>query len=89
MKATDMLRHEHQIILMVLDGADAVVSADTIGTDSVEQMLDFFKVFADHCHHMKEERYLFPKLSQRGMPLTGGPIAVMLSEHATTGLLTT
>ncbi len=81
MKATDILRHEHRIILMVLDGADAVVESNKFRLDTVEQMLDFFRVFADRCHHMKEERYLFPTLGRRGMSMTGGPIAVMLSDH--------
>jgi hemerythrin-like domain-containing protein len=44
-------------------------------------MLDFFREFADHCHHAKEENLLFEKMKRRGVPVSGGPIAVMLQEH--------
>jgi hemerythrin-like domain-containing protein len=44
-------------------------------------MLDFFRNFADRCHHSKEEKLLFVKMEERGMPVEGGPIAVMLYEH--------
>ena len=81
MNATDILRHEHQIITMVLDGADAVVTANEIHPEVIEQMVDFFRTFADGCHHMKEEKYLFPKLIEKGMSPVNGPVAVMLSEH--------
>jgi hypothetical protein len=43
--------------------------------------LDFFETFMDKCHNMKEEKVLFPKLEQRGIPREGGPIGVMLLEH--------
>ena len=85
MTATETLRHEHDIILLVLDGAEREVQAQQstgdLDVNKVEQMLDFFRNFADHCHHMKEEKQLFVRLAERGMPTQGGPIAVMLSEH--------
>ena len=38
-------------------------------------------MFADKCHHGKEEDLLFPRLELKGMPRHGGPIGVMLHEH--------
>jgi hemerythrin-like domain-containing protein len=38
-------------------------------------------LFADRCHHGKEEDLLFPMLEKKGLPRQGGPIAVMLMEH--------
>jgi hemerythrin-like domain-containing protein len=43
--------------------------------------LEFFKLFADKCHHGKEEDLLFPLLERKGLPRDGGPIGVMLGEH--------
>jgi hemerythrin-like domain-containing protein len=81
MKPTDTLRHEHDIILLVLEAAEREANSASPDVDKVEQMLDFFRNFADKCHHMKEENQLFVRLAERGMPVEGGPIAVMLSEH--------
>jgi hemerythrin-like domain-containing protein len=44
-------------------------------------MLEFFRLFADRCHHAKEEDLPLVKMRERGMPTTGGPLAVMLQEH--------
>jgi hemerythrin-like domain-containing protein len=47
----------------------------------VDQLLEFFTVFVDKCHHGKEEELLFPAMVQAGVPSDGGPIGVMLREH--------
>jgi len=82
---TETLKHEHQIILMVLDAAEreaqSIQDRGEVQADKIEKMLDFFRNFADHCHHAKEEELLFVKMQERGMPVRGGPIAVMLQEH--------
>lgn len=85
MKPTDVLKHEHKIVLAVLDGAEHeaqnIKVTGKVDTDKVAKMVDFFRTFMDKCHHSKEERKLFPKLQERGMPGDTGPIAVMLYEH--------
>ncbi|HEY2990524.1 MAG TPA: hemerythrin domain-containing protein, partial [Candidatus Binatia bacterium] len=43
--------------------------------------LDFARNFADKCHHLKEEKLLFPALEEHGIPREGGPIGMMLAEH--------
>ena len=49
--------------------------------EKLASLLEFFRLFADRCHHGKEEDLLFPLLQAKGMPRDGGPIGVMLAEH--------
>ena len=49
--------------------------------DSWKQALDFIRHFADGCHHLKEEKVLFPAMEEHGIPRDGGPIGMMLMEH--------
>ena len=49
--------------------------------DSWKQALDFIRHFADGCHHLKEEKVLFPAMEEHGIPRDGGPIGMMLTEH--------
>jgi hemerythrin-like domain-containing protein len=85
MTPTETLKHEHQIILLVLDAvereAQLMEKEGQLRAQRVEQMVDFFRNFADGCHHAKEEKLLFVKMHERGMPLQGGPLAAMLYEH--------
>ena len=85
MTSTEVLKHEHQIILLVLRGAErevqSIAATENIHPDKVEQMVDFFRAFADRCHHAKEENLLFVRMQEKGMPVEHGPIAVMLAEH--------
>lgn len=85
MTATEILKHEHEIILMVLEAAEREIESihrtGKIHTQNVEKMLDFFRGFADQCHHAKEEKHLFVKMKEKGMPDNSGPIFVMLTEH--------
>jgi hemerythrin-like domain-containing protein len=46
-----------------------------------EELVYFLKIFADKCHHGKEENYLFKELINKGIPNQGGPVGAMLSEH--------
>lgn len=85
MKATAILVHEHDVIgqaLAVLDAMAArLAGGGSVAAPDVEQLLEFFVVFADRCHHAKEEGILFPALEAAGVPREGGPIGVMLAEH--------
>ena len=85
MKATEMLRQEHDAILKMLDGLDqmnkTLPSNPAVAKDTLDGFLEFFRLFADRCHHGKEEDVLFPLLERRGIPRDGGPIGVMLYEH--------
>jgi len=83
--ATAILRDEHQWILQVVDVLDQTLepgpplSADAY--DVIGRCTGFFRLYADACHHGKEEDLLFPELEELGVPREGGPIGVMLEEH--------
>ena len=47
----------------------------------LERIVEFIRVFADKCHHGKEEELLFSAMEEAGIPKEGGPIGVMLTEH--------
>ncbi len=85
MKSVELLMQEHRIIelgLAVLENiADRLEQGESVPVDKIISLLDFFRVFADKCHHAKEEKALFPKLETKGIPHEGGPIGVMLNEH--------
>jgi len=85
MEATDILKHEHRAIEMVLDALDRASEALKEGRDVpvwiFSDGLDFIRTFADRCHHGKEEKRAYPLFIERGLPSQGGPIQVMLMEH--------
>jgi hemerythrin-like domain-containing protein len=82
MTPTEELRHEHEVVLLVLQGAEKMTApTERPGRGTLGEMIEFFANFVDRCHHTKEEKYLFPKLEERGVPHHGGPIGVMLDEH--------
>ncbi len=63
------LKHDHRIIQQVVAGMSAV--ADLLDSDKqvdpsvLADLVQFLSVFAGHCHHEKEEHYLFPLLSTK------------------------
>ncbi|MFB3127626.1 MAG: hemerythrin domain-containing protein, partial [Candidatus Acidiferrales bacterium] len=83
--ATAILRQEHDAILRMLDVTDAIVQQlernQRVAPETLAGVLEFFRLFADRCHHGKEEELLFPLLERKGMAHDGGPIGVMLHEH--------
>ncbi len=85
MEATKCLREEHQVILRVLDCFDVALSRSRetgeVRREVFGPFVEFFRGFADKCHHCKEEDRLFPVLEDNGIPREGGPIGVMLYEH--------
>ena len=84
---TQILKDEHTLILEALDGLERKLTALEAGAAPdrtyFEKAVRFIRTFADECHHGKEEDLLFKTMVDRGFPLQGGPIAVMLSEHET------
>jgi len=85
MKATDILRHEHELILRGVAVLERMASRAQAGTGvpaaDADAIIEFIRKFADGCHHAKEEGVLFPAMEAAGMPRDGGPIGVMLAEH--------
>lgn len=85
-KATQDLRKEHEAILYVLQILDKMTESDNRDAETLfhyyGEVVYFLKTFADKCHHGKEENYLFKELVNKGIPNEGGPVGVMLQEHA-------
>ena len=55
--------------------------SDGFDAATVSALLEFLFEYGERFHNQKEEQGLFPLLGERGLPVNGGPIAVMLSEH--------
>ena len=83
--ATEILRHEHDAILQMISATEEVARrldrGERVRPEILGNLLEFFRLFADRCHHGKEEALLFPLLESKGLPRQGGPIGVMLHEH--------
>lgn len=83
--ASEDLKNEHEGILhglSILDKMITLVESGKTGMrDDIASMIDFLKLFADKCHHGKEEGILFPAMEKYGIPNEKGPIGQMLSEH--------
>ncbi len=85
MNATEELRAEHEGILIMLKImetiCDRLESGEPVDMAHLEGIIEFLRVFAEQCHHGKEEDILFPAMEKAGVPREGGPIGVMLTEH--------
>ncbi len=83
--ASTDLRKEHEGILLGLDILEQMIKT-TDGRlkadfEEINDMLGFLKLFADKCHHGKEENLLFPVMEEAGIPNRNGPIGELLLEH--------
>jgi hemerythrin-like domain-containing protein len=85
MTPAGQLKEEHQGILLMLRILEKVAARleakERVDPAHPERIVEFLRVFADKCHHGKEEDLLFPALEKAGIPKEGGPIGVMLAEH--------
>jgi DUF438 domain-containing protein len=80
----DFLVSEHEMI----ERAMAVLKNNLEKIDEavkeplqMQRSIDFLLEFGDKIHNTKEEKFLFPLMEQKGLPVEGGPIGVMLMEH--------
>lgn len=85
MKPTEELKKEHEAIKLMIRimgrVSDRLESGMKVDPKHLDSILEFIKVFADKCHHAKEEDLLFPAMEKAGIPGEGGPVGVMLLEH--------
>jgi len=85
MLVTEILKQEHQIIIMALGGAKhevlSIHGTGKINVDKIEKIVDFCWNFIERCHNAKEEEYLMVKMQDRGLPSDKEPILVMSLEH--------
>src|SRR3990172_819068 len=85
MRPTEVLVEEHKAIKTMLRIL-AAISGELEGGKGIDpkhldMTLELIKLFADRCHHGKEEDLLFPAMEKVGIPREGGPLGVMLMEH--------
>ena len=80
------LMNEHEAILSAIQILDRMIPAiekgPSVDKKDIQDFIGFLKEFADKCHHGKEEGLLFPAMVRAGIPEQGGPIGVLLGEHA-------
>ena len=84
MSAAETLEEEHKLILRMLKALSALqprIEKGEIDPDTLTNVVDFFRTYADKFHHAKEEAQLFPTLEKRGVKPKGCPIGVLHSEH--------
>ena len=59
MKPTDILMDEHRVIEQVLNSLERMIDRATksgrLEEEPAREAIEFFRMFADHCHHGKEE----------------------------------
>jgi hemerythrin-like domain-containing protein len=85
-KAIADLVNEHEAVLSAIQILErmmaAMEKAHSVDTKDMLNFIGFLKEFVDKCHHGKEEEFLFPAMVGAGIPDKGGPVGVLLSEHA-------
>jgi hemerythrin-like domain-containing protein len=76
------LEHEHHIIERVVAAmvvlAEKLQSGKEVEALVLNDLVEFLQVFAEDCHHGKEEHYLFPLLEKRrstGERVSAGSLA--------------
>jgi hypothetical protein len=79
---TEILMKDHEMTERVFAAVEKAFAEPTDPTPGlVANLREYLVTYVDRCHNQKEERALFPRLAQRGVPSEGGPVAVMLAEH--------
>jgi len=85
MKPTEILSQEHRVIEQVLNCLEKIVSKcneeGKVEAEQAKLAIEFFRGFADKCHHAKEENQFFPVIEGKGFGGGCGPVVVMLREH--------
>lgn len=78
----ELLMKDHETTERVFAAAEQSFAApEGPSVDMVAKLHEYLRDYVDQCHNQKEERHLFPLLEARGVPRSGGPLAVMLEEH--------
>jgi len=82
---TEILEAEHRVIEQVVSAVRELNSGIEAGqkadVDFLRKVVDFMRVYADKCHHGKEEELLFPALGNLGVPIEGCPLGALMGEH--------
>jgi uncharacterized protein len=79
---SELLMNDHQTTEKVFEAVErALAGPGNPPPGLLRDAAQYFTEYVDGCHNRKEEEHLFPLVEQRGIPRSGGPLAVMLMEH--------
>ncbi len=85
MKPVEELKEEHRAIKIMarilLEISRRLEAGESPEIKDLNDIIDFLKVFAESCHHRKEEKLLFPALEKAGISREEGPVGVILKDH--------
>ena len=91
--ASNLLMEEHQVILSVIAlldrQAELLSDGEDVPVNLLRESVRFFRDYADHRHHGKEEDLLFTALVREGQAADDGPVAAMIEEHVAARQLVT
>lgn len=92
MEPIRILREEHDNILRGLEILEAcsqkLNNNEDVSPETLENLIEFFRCYADKTHHGKEEDLLFPAMIEHGFSREVGPIHCMLADHENNRALT-
>lgn len=79
------LIQEHTAIAIMLGVIEDVISrlnrGEKVPSEDLDKVVEFLQIFADRCHHGKEEDYLFPALDGIVSPDNRDLIVALWEEH--------
>ena len=80
-----ILIDEHKMIIRVVEAlkvfAENMEDGWEVEEDTLNDIIEFMRIFAQKWHHAKEEDVLFPALIKRGVPAAGCPLVHLKNEH--------
>lgn len=87
MRAIDLLRKEHAMILLALDVCEAVATrireGEEVESGEIARLMDFLRNYAHRYHHAKEDRVLLPWIESRAGAAETEMAAWLRREHLT------
>lgn len=73
--ALETLEHDHRFINKVVATmaifAAELETAKPVDTEMLRDLVQFMRIFAEQCHHSKEEHHLFPQLAKKDACIPG------------------
>jgi len=85
-KALEVLYNEHEIIKSVIEYREKITSLAKSNPEKYKEiiieLIGFFRNYADKFHHYKEEKLLFPLMSEKNNLLKESIIEELLDNHS-------
>ncbi len=88
----ETLEHDHHFINKVVATmailAEKLQAEDPVDPEMLRDLVQFMRIFAEQCHHGKEEQHLLAALAKKPLPDTWRVLDVMEKEHVRMHALT-